>query len=441
LLANRTTAGAPKKLKAVDKPRLRNSVAAQQHHNRSTVHASSVAPARRRNSNRFTLLPAGFLFGIFVALHTAAHAASPVAIDDIFNTGSGQTVSNTLSVNDLNLDGPSDTYSLAISPVNGTATINADSSFTYTPNIGFAGSDTFTYSIDDGAGGNSQATVTINIAGSSNFISAASNFIIGTEDTAIPLGLSVAPDLFSGGALQDLISSDNQFRADNAAGTPVVSSIPANATSITITGFSTQSINTNGANDTDDDYQLLNARIDLVTGTSSGQVAFLNHGKLSLLDQYSWESVPLGSAVLEDPSRVIGHYTGASNPTFSLSANNLQITENHQLETAYIIEYMTSNGDSTNFVKAGNTVQTAGQSLSSLQIPASLEPASGKHGVVIINSLSAAAGSNFAVEHKGFSRVVIDLDTALISGSVAAQQGESANNTVTFQCIHLDVYQ
>ena len=369
---------------------------------------------------------------ILASTSLPSYAADPIAVADTFSTGSGQAVSGSLSTNDLNLDGPSDSYSLDTPPVNGITTVNADSSFTYTPNIGYAGSDTFTYLIEDGAGGTSTATVTVDIAGASNFISANSSFIVAAEDHSIPLGLSVAPDLFSGGALQDLISSDNKFRPDNAGGTPTVSTIPANATSITITGFSTQSINTAGADDTDDDYQLLNARIDLVTGTSSGQVAFLNDGKLSLLDQYSWASVPLGAAVLSDASKVIGNYTGASNPTFSLSANKLQITENHQLETAYIIEYMTSNGDSTNFIRAGNTVQTAGESVSSLVIPASLQPATGKHGVVVINSLSAAAGTNFAVEHKGFSRLVIDLDTMLVSGSVAAQQGESENNTVTY---------
>jgi len=362
----------------------------------------------------------------------AAYAAAPTALDDNFSTGSGQTLTGVLSTNDLNLDGPADTYSLASSASNGVAMVNADSSFSYSPNIGFAGPDTFTYLIDDGAGGSSTATVTVTVAGASNFISAASNFLIGLEDKQIPLGLSVSADLFSGGALQDLISTDNQFRADDAGGTPIVSTIPPNATSITITGFSTQSRNTAGADSTDDDYQLLNVRIDLVTQSSSGQIAFLNHGKLNFLDQYSWENVTLGNAVLSDPTKVIGHSTGASNPTFGISGNQLQITENHPLETAYIIEYMTSNDDSTNFIQAGNTVQNAGVTSSGLSIPVELEPATGKRGIVFINSISAAAGSNSSVEHKGFSRLVVDLDTQLISGTVAAQRGETESNTVTY---------
>ena len=60
-----------------------------------------------------------------------------------------------------------------------------------------------------------------------------------------------------------------------------------------------------------------------------------------------------------------------------------------------------------------------------IALPSQLEPASGKHGTVVLNSISASAGGNFAIEHKGFNRLVIDLDSATISGSIAAQQGRN----------------
>jgi len=136
--------------------------------------------------------------------------------------------------------------------------------------------------------------------------------------------------------------------------------------------------------------------------------------------------------VLSDPTKVIGFDTGAVNPTFKIVGNKLHIIETHGLETAYHIEYLTANGDSTNFLGAGNTVQVNGTATSSLAIPALLEPATGKKGIVILNSISAAAGSDYRVEHKGFSRLVIDLDAGVVSGAVAAQQGESGNNTITY---------
>ena len=47
--------------------------------------------------------------------------------------------------------------------VHGTVTVNADGSFAYTPDANFSGTDSFTYTLSDGAGGTATATVTITI--------------------------------------------------------------------------------------------------------------------------------------------------------------------------------------------------------------------------------------------------------------------------------------
>jgi hypothetical protein len=49
------------------------------------------------------------------------------------------------------------------SVANGSLALNADGSFTYTPQTNFSGVDTFTYRVSDGFGGTSDATVTINV--------------------------------------------------------------------------------------------------------------------------------------------------------------------------------------------------------------------------------------------------------------------------------------
>ena len=269
-------------------------------------------------------------------------------------------------------------------------------------------------------------------AGATDFLTVADPVVVTDEDVAAPLGLSVAADLFDGGALQDILETDTLFRTDSAGTTPVVSTVPARASSIVVTGYSTQSRDTAGSNATDDDYQLLNVRIDLVANTSSGRVAHLVDGRLATLDQFGWTDVPLGQAVLSDPARISGYSTGAIDPTFSVTGGQLSIVETHSLETAYLVEYMTADGDSTNFLGAGNTVQDAGTTVSTLTLPPALEPASGKRGFVVLNATSAAAGTNSAVEHKGFARLVIDLDSDTVSGTIAAQRGESAPNTVTY---------
>jgi len=61
-------------------------------------------------------------------------------------------------------DGGSLTAMLAGGPANGTLTLNADGSFTYTPNNNFVGVDSFTYQATAGSLTSSVATVTIDVA-------------------------------------------------------------------------------------------------------------------------------------------------------------------------------------------------------------------------------------------------------------------------------------
>ena len=55
------------------------------------------------------------------------------------------------------------TVAVLANPTNGAVTLNPDGTFTYTPNVNFAGpSDSFTYTLTDGNGATNTATVTIN---------------------------------------------------------------------------------------------------------------------------------------------------------------------------------------------------------------------------------------------------------------------------------------
>ncbi|MEK7422800.1 MAG: Ig-like domain-containing protein, partial [Actinomycetota bacterium] len=89
--------------------------------------------------------------------------APPVAVDDAGATFSGTPV----TVNVLANDGDPDFDLLTITAVtqgaNGSVVNNGDGTVTYTPNLGFAGIDTFTYTISDGKGGTDTATVTITV--------------------------------------------------------------------------------------------------------------------------------------------------------------------------------------------------------------------------------------------------------------------------------------
>ena len=86
---------------------------------------------------------------------------APVADDASATTNEDTAVSGALSSSDP--DGPSATYSLDGGASNGTAAVNADGSFSYTPNVNFCGSDAFTFSVSDGTasdGGTVNITVT-----------------------------------------------------------------------------------------------------------------------------------------------------------------------------------------------------------------------------------------------------------------------------------------
>ncbi len=66
--------------------------------------------------------------------------------------------------NDADIDGDGLTVTAATQPGHGTVMVNADGTLTYSPATDFFGTDTFTYTVCDGAGGCSQATVTVIVA-------------------------------------------------------------------------------------------------------------------------------------------------------------------------------------------------------------------------------------------------------------------------------------
>ncbi|RYF26173.1 MAG: DUF11 domain-containing protein [Flavobacteriales bacterium] len=91
---------------------------------------------------------------------------STTAVDDTYNTTGNTPVSGNVLTNDIDLQGHTLTVTSNTSPSNGTVIVNADGSFTYTPNPTFTGTDTYTYTVCDN--GIPQAcdvaTVTINVA-------------------------------------------------------------------------------------------------------------------------------------------------------------------------------------------------------------------------------------------------------------------------------------
>src|SRR5262249_52657126 len=66
--------------------------------------------------------------------------------------------------NDNDPDGDTLTAAVTTGPTHGSLTLNADGSFTYTPNATFSGTDSFRYTANDGHGNGATATATIAVA-------------------------------------------------------------------------------------------------------------------------------------------------------------------------------------------------------------------------------------------------------------------------------------
>ncbi len=93
---------------------------------------------------------------------------APVANNDLFDTIDEGSTGNTLDVLANDSAGANDVDSLTIitvsTPANGTAAPSADGkSIVYSPNAGFAATDTFTYTVRDLGGLTAQATVTVEV--------------------------------------------------------------------------------------------------------------------------------------------------------------------------------------------------------------------------------------------------------------------------------------
>jgi hypothetical protein len=88
---------------------------------------------------------------------------APVAGDDTATTRRNERVTIHVLRNDTDPDGDSLRVTSATSPRTGTVTINRGRTITYRPQSGFTGTDSFTYTVDDGKGGTDEATVLITV--------------------------------------------------------------------------------------------------------------------------------------------------------------------------------------------------------------------------------------------------------------------------------------
>lgn len=145
----------------------------------------------------------------------------PVAIDDVTATDVGIPVTFDPTTNDIEPDGDDLLVTSVTQPANGTATVNADGTVTYTPNDAFTGVDTFTYSACD-ANGCDSATVTVFVEPAANEAPTATDDAETTAlDTPVSIGILANDSDPEGGTLSvtELVDPVNGTVVLNGDGT------------------------------------------------------------------------------------------------------------------------------------------------------------------------------------------------------------------------------
>jgi VCBS repeat-containing protein len=89
---------------------------------------------------------------------------APVATGESFTTDEDTALSGSVLGNDTDIDSPLLTAELASGPAHGALVLNADGTFTYTPDADYFGGDSFTYRAFDGQAYSNVATVALTVA-------------------------------------------------------------------------------------------------------------------------------------------------------------------------------------------------------------------------------------------------------------------------------------
>jgi len=148
-----------------------------------------------------------------VTITVSAVNDAPVAAADTYNTPEDTTLTvNAPGVlgNDSDPDGDTLSAVVASGPSHGSLTLNANGSFTYTPDANYNGTDPFTYRASDGTLASNLATVTITVSAVNDppAVTVAAGGTCGTDDHSGAINLTVG-DVDSGATALTLSASSS----------------------------------------------------------------------------------------------------------------------------------------------------------------------------------------------------------------------------------------
>jgi len=120
----------------------------------------------------------------------------PIAVDDAVSTFVDNAVTIDVLSNDSDLNvGDILSISSATQGLSGSVFVNPNNTITYTPDVGFIGSDNFEYTVDDGNGGSDSGVVTVSVVNSvNNNITAIASATCSSENTSTQQNCNKAID-------------------------------------------------------------------------------------------------------------------------------------------------------------------------------------------------------------------------------------------------------
>ena len=273
--------------------------------------------------------------------------------------------------NDSDGDGQPLTAVLVAGPANAAVfTLNANGSFTYTPNANFAGADTFTYRANDGTNNSNVATVTITV----NPINDEPSFTVAgnqtvNEDAGAQSVVGFATPFAGGGADESVqtftytVSNNNNalFSAQptiNASGNLAYTPTANTFGSATVTVFVTDSGGTAGGGDNTSPSQTFTITVNPVadtaavtnaittedTQTSSGLVISRNAADGVEVSHFKITGITGGTLYLNNGTTVVGNGTFL---TFAQANAGLKFTPslNSTANGSFQVQASTANND------------------------------------------------------------------------------------------------
>src|SRR6185295_6489127 len=132
---------------------------------------------------------------------------APTAVADSFSANEDSAVTGNVLTNDTDVDSSTLNAILVSGPAHGSLTLNADGSFTYTPNADYNGPDSFTYKASDGQADSNVATVSINVTPVNDAPVAVADSFSTNEDNAVTGNVLANDTDVDGNALNAILVS------------------------------------------------------------------------------------------------------------------------------------------------------------------------------------------------------------------------------------------